>query len=416
MGDCGDLSGRGVAAAGLLVFAALAGAAPAPAGDAGVVAAGASPPRAYRWVALPRVVPSPPENPANPAKLALGRRLFNDPRLSRDGTVSCASCHDVARGAGDDARPTAVGVGRQRGARNTPTVWNAGFLSVLFWDGRAASLEAQAQAPILNPVEMGLPSGHEAVRRVSAVAAYRTAFRDAFGDGRISFARIAQAIAAYERSLVTADAPYDRFVRGDAGALDAAQLRGMALFESIGCVRCHAGPMFSDASALTGGNPLRIFPANHASMAAPLGLLADRGANRATAGPGVWRVPSLRNVALTAPYFHNGAVADLHQAVRLMAATQLDVALAGEAPRAHYWLSATQVLRRRGRAQLSARDVDDIVAFLHALSGEALCARVRAREPGPASVAIDTETGPAGAHRCGVVTPATQRTIGDQEP
>jgi len=326
------------------------------------------------WAALPEAAPAPADNPTTPAKVVLGRRLFEETRLSGDGSLSCASCHDLRGKAGGDGRATARGSGGRIGPRNTPTVWNAAFQSVLFWDGRARSLEEQAGGPILNPIEMGLPSAAEAERRLAVDPSYRTAFAAAFGDAAITFGRIAQALAAFERTLVTPDAPYDRYVRGDAQALSQLQLRGMALFESLGCVTCHAGPAFSDASLLGGRAPLRLFPANPVSFETRYDLLADRGATGQAGSRGVWRVPSLRNVALTGPYFHNGAVDDLAEAVRVMAAAQLGLALADAPTRASYWLGDGGALNRSEQRALSERDVDAIVAFLRALSSDMLVA------------------------------------------
>ncbi|MEW6163543.1 MAG: cytochrome c peroxidase [Pseudomonadota bacterium] len=324
------------------------------------------------WMALPETAPAPADNPTTPEKVALGKRLFHETRLSGDGTLACASCHDLAGKAGGDGRATARGIAGQVGPRNTPTVWNAAFQSVLFWDGRARSLEEQAKGPILNPIEMGLSSPAEAERRLAGDPAYRAAFAAAFGDATVSFDRIAMAIAAFERTLITPDAPYDRFVRGETGALSRAQLRGMALFESLGCVTCHAGPAFSDASLLGAGMPLRIFPANPTPYEDKYRLLADRDGAR-----GTWRVPSLRNVALTGPYFHNGAVDDLAEAVRVMATAQLNLALDKAPARGSYWLSAERELHRTEPRSLSPRDVDDIVAFLRALSSERLAVAPR---------------------------------------
>lgn len=327
-------------------------------------------PARYVWAALPDVVPAPAHNPTTPAKISLGQRLFHETRLSGDGTLSCASCHDLEGKAGGDGRATARGIDGKVGPRNTPTVWNAAFQSVLFWDGRARSLEAQAMGPILNPIEMGLPSPAEAERRLGTDSGYRAAFAAAFGDGAVTFERIAMAIAAFERTLVTPDAPYDRFVRGDAGALSQAQLRGMALFEGLGCVTCHAGPAFSDASLLGAGMPLRIFPANPTPYEDKYRLLADRGGKR-----GAWRIPSLRNVALTGPWFHNGSVDDLAEAVRVMATAQLNLALETAPARGSYWLSDQNELHRTEQRMLTERDVNDIVDFLRALSSDRLAAR-----------------------------------------
>lgn len=331
-----------------------------------------APPRQarYVWEALPERAPEPPDNPGNAAKVALGRKLFNEKKLSGDGTLSCASCHDLYGHAGADARPTALGIDLQGGPRNTPTVWNAAFMSRLFWDGRAASLEEQARGPILNPIEMGMPTPAEAERRLRQDARYRDAFARAFGDRLpISFERIAQAIAAYERTLITPDAPYDRFVRGDAAALNPAQLRGMALFESVGCVLCHRGPGFSDAGLIGGEVALRIFPANATAYDTKYDLLPE-------GRRGVWRIASLRNVALTGPWLHNGAVDKLDEVVRIMAAGQL-----GRSGRLNAWLNDAGQLGKADRSPLGKADVADLVAFLEALSSDRLVAEARRRNP-----------------------------------
>jgi cytochrome c peroxidase len=324
---------------------------------------------AYRWQALPEHFPSPPDNPTTPAKVVLGERLFNDTRLSGDGRQSCASCHQLDRHAGADGRPTAVGIADQRGQRNTPTVWNSAFQARLFWDGRAASLEEQAGGPILNPIEMGLASAAEAERRLNADPGYRTAFAQAFGDRQpITFQRLTQALAAYERTLITPDTPYDRFVWGDRQALSAQQQRGMALFERIGCVACHRGPNFSDASWLEGQNPLRLFPATPSSYDQEFDLLLANGER------GVWRVPSLRNVALTGPWLHNGRATRLEDAVRIMSRVQL-----GRSGGRDSWVNADQTLGGVDRSLLSEGQIADLVAFLHSLSSD----RLRAAQESP---------------------------------
>lgn len=319
----------------------------------------------YVWQALPERAPEPADNPSTPEKIALGKRLFFETRLSGDGTLSCSSCHDLTAKAGGDGRRTALGIADQRGERNTPTVWNAAFQSVLFWDGRARSLEEQAGGPILNPIEMGLPSAALAERRLAADASYRAAFARAFdGDRRISFARITQAIAAYERTLVTPDAPFDRFVRGDSTALSQAQIRGMTLFESTGCILCHRGPNFSDAGLLGGQNPKRLFPANATPYEQKYKLLLPGDIR------GSWRVASLRNVALTGPWLHNGSVDKLEEVVRIMASAQL-----GRSGNFMAWLNPDSALGKLDRSPLDDQQVADLVAFLKSLSSEQLLAK-----------------------------------------
>jgi len=219
-----------------------------------------------------------------------------------------------------------------------------------------------------------MPSVAEAERRITADPSYREEFRRVFGDQPINFDLIAKAIAAFERTLITPDAPYDRFVRGDPGALTPAQQRGMALFESVGCVTCHSGPAFSDASLLGGRMPLRYFPANATPYETRYNLMADGGATGRIGVRGIWRVPSLRNVALTGPYFHNGSVDKLPEAVRIMAAAQLGASVGGTATPAHtvVWSPEERLFNRMERRAVSDQDVEDIVAFLHSLSSDTL--------------------------------------------
>lgn len=333
-----------------------------------------------RWQALPEAAPAPADNPTTPEKAALGARLFRDPLLSVDGTVSCASCHDLGHGGGSEARSTSRGVGGQIGKRKSPRVYNAAFQAFLFWDGRARSLEDQATGPIGNPIEMGNPDLDAVAARVAADPSYAAAFAAAFGpNAPIDISHVAMAIAAYERTLVTADAPYDRFVRGDASALSAQQLRGMALFETAGCVTCHSGPNFSSASVLAperGASGMRLFPARPSPYTAQYRLADDSG-TAPPGRPGVWRVPSLRNVALAAPYFHNGSVDDLTEAVRIMATVEAGRVISDNA---HVepvvsWSADSRRIMRYTPSTLSEADIADITAFLKALTSERLAAK-----------------------------------------
>ncbi len=339
--------------------------------------------QSYVWRTLPDKAPAPAWNPTTPEKVALGERLFHDTALSIDRTLSCSSCHDVRKGAGEDHRSGSLGVGGQVGSRNAPTVWNSGFQSVLFWDGRAASLEDQAKGPPLNPKEMGMPSVAAVEQRIRDNPAYREPFARTFGaDQPITITQITAAIAAYERTLITTDTPYDRFVRGDEKALSAAQLRGMALFQSVGCILCHRGPNFSAASLVDPPpDPLRLFPVfDSPKYMARYNLNKDVGANTPGSKQAVWRVPSLRNVALTAPYFHNGSVDNLPEAVRIMATVQRGKRLSNDVNdnKTIIWSSQDRTLARVESAPLSDRDVEDIVAFLKSLSSDALLARSKA--------------------------------------
>jgi cytochrome c peroxidase len=330
----------------------------------------AAAPGRTRWQSLPAVAPSPVDNPPTAAKVELGRLLFHDKNLSLTREVSCASCHDLEQRAGDDGRVLAQGIHAQTGRRNTPTVWNAAFQVRLFWDGRAASLEEQALGPITHPLEMGMPDAQAAVQRLAGDPAYPARFSAAFGPGGITVPRLVAALAAFERTLITPDTPYDRFVRGERSALTPLQVKGMALFESVGCVHCHAGPNFSGASVFDGSAPYRAFPARALADLAGLDLVADTGQAPRGSAAGVWRIPSLRNVAVTAPYFHNGSVADLKDAVRIMARVQLGLDI-GDV----HWLavsptdgSGPPALILQPGASLSESDVDALVAFLHALT------------------------------------------------
>jgi cytochrome c peroxidase len=348
----------------------------------------------YQWQALPFAAPAPADNPTTPEKVALGRKLFFDSNLSLTRDVSCASCHDVNGGTGVDGRRTSKGIRGQMGGRNAPTVWNAAFQAVLFWDGRASSLEDQAKGPPLNPIEMGMPSGDAVAQRVRENSAYREGFDRAFGKGvDITFDRIAQAIAAYERTLITPDAPYDRFIRGDRTALTPAQLRGMALFQTTGCVACHSGANFSGASFvnLVAGDPpaavatdngrLRMFPGNDTPYVQRYNLVADKGAGGPEADRGVWRIPSLRNVALTGPYLHNGSVDNLEEVVRIMAASQLGASVGPEPHlgRTVFWSPNEHSVSKVDRPVLSDGDIKDLVAFLNALSSDTLAMKLAAK-------------------------------------
>jgi cytochrome c peroxidase len=327
----------------------------------------------YVWAALPTLAPSPDGHPTTPAKVALGERLFFDKRLSRDGTLSCSSCHDIEGGSGGDGLATSRGIDGQMGSRNAPTVWNTAFQSVLFWDGRAASLEEQAKGPMVNPLEMGMPSLTEVEGRVRQDDDYQAAFQAVFGGGEaITIDRIAEAIAAYERTLITPDSPYDRFVRGELDALTPAQQRGMSLFQNLGCVQCHSGPNFSAASLFDARAPMRIFPIHPTPYEVKYALTQDGGATPAGQGRGSWRVPSLRNVALTGPWLHNGSVDDLAEVVRIMSSVQL-----GYTGGYQVWSDSYKTWFELDRPRLTDDAVQDIVAFLQALSSDMLVQRVR---------------------------------------
>ena len=280
------------------------------------------------WQALPTVAPAPAGNPTTSARVELGKMLFFDPRLSSTGTVSCFSCHNVMEG-GDDHRPVSIGVEAQRGGRNAPTVWNAAFLSVQFWDGRAATLEDQAKGPPANPVEMGMKSLTMVIQRIRLIPCYAPYFHQAFGPGDvITMDNAAKAIAAYERTLITPGSAYDRYVQGDRAALTPEQVRGMQDIASLGGASCHQGPNFSGPLLPTGTGFFVKFPIyTDNPYVKKYDLEGDLGRYEVThraADKHVWRVPGLRNLVYTAPYMHNGSEKTLPEAVRVMGATQLN--------------------------------------------------------------------------------------------
>lgn len=304
---------------------------------------------AQAWDALPQQAPSPVDNPTTVEKVELGKMLYFDPRFSATGTVSCFSCHNVMEG-GDDHRPVSIGVHGQKGGRNAPTVWNAAFLSSQFWDGRAVSLEEQAKGPVTNPVEMGMADLDTAIARIRAIPGYRPYFEAAFGAGdTVTMDNAAKAIAAYERTLITPNSAYDRYVNGDEGALSAQARRGMQAFGEIGCASCHTGAAFAGPAMPAGVPVLMKFPMfRDLGELEKYGLLEDQGRSGVTGNKvdeHVWRVPTLRNLVYTAPYFHNGAVKSLGEAVTVMGRAQLN-------------------------RKLDPQQVSDIVAFLESLTGE----------------------------------------------
>jgi cytochrome c peroxidase len=255
------------------------------------------------------------EHPATPARVALGRMLFYDPRLSIDSTVSCNKCHPLGDAYGVDHLPVSFGVRGQTGVRNPPTVFNAAGHLAQFWDGRAPTVEEQAKGPIVNPVEMAMPNGDAVSQRLRAVAQYRAAFAAAFpGEAEpVTYDNVGVAIGAFERGLVT-PSRWDAFQAGDTTALTADERRGLNTFAALGCPACHRG-------TYVGGEMYQ-----KAGLVEPWPDQGDLGRNAVThrrADRMVFKVPSLRNVEQTAPYFHDGQVATLEEAVRRMARYQL---------------------------------------------------------------------------------------------
>jgi cytochrome c peroxidase len=243
---------------------------------------------------LPPIIPA--ENPLTSEKVALGQKLYFDPRLSKDDSVSCATCHDPLH-AFAEPRPVSIGVGGASGVRNAPTVLNAAFLSEQFWDGRAPTLEEQSKGPLVNPVEMGMADHAAVEKKLQALPEYAPLFASAFGDEKVTIERVAQAIASFERTLISLEAPIDRFIAGDQTAISASAQRGWELFNGKArCNTCHghvgAFPLFTDEQYHN------------------LGVGSDPGRFTITKQPkdtGAFKTPHLRNVARTAPYMHDGS-------------------------------------------------------------------------------------------------------------
>ncbi len=257
-------------------------------------------------------------NPATPGKVALGAMLFFDPRLSATHSISCASCHSIGLGGADNS-PTSVGFHGKRGGRNSPTVFNAAYNFVQFWDGRAQDLEQQAGGPMVNPVEMASLTGHVA-EQLSALPQYRTAFAKVFPNeaNPVLIGNAQKVIAVFEATLTTPNAPFDRYLRGDATAINNNQKAGLKLFIDKGCASCHAGVNIGGAMYAKFGAV-----AAPATQYRPTGDVGRAAVTGDPADTYVFKVPTLRNIALTAPYFHTGSEQDLLKVINVMASAQL---------------------------------------------------------------------------------------------
>lgn len=284
---------------------------------------------------LPEVVMAAPGT-ADAALVDLGRMLYYEKRLSKSQELSCNSCHDLAS-YGVDGLATSPGHKRQMGERNSPTVYNASMHVAQFWDGRAADVEAQAKGPVLNPVEMAMPSEKVVVAVLTSMPEYVAAFKKAFPDdpNPITYDNVGKAIGAFERKLVT-PGRWDAFLRGDESALTAEEKAGFTLFTEQGCQVCHAGPLVGAASYQKLGAQKPFPRANDPGRFKVTHAEGDQG---------VFKVPSLRNVQKTGPYFHDGKTVTLWDAVKDMGEYQL------------------------GRS-LSDREISQIVTFLRTLTGQ----------------------------------------------
>lgn len=298
---------------------------------------------------LPKQAPIPKDNLMTEAKIDLGRKLFFDPRISKNGAISCNSCHNVMAG-GEDNRKFSVGVGGKLGGRSAPTVWNSAFNSVQFWDGRAATLEDQAKGPMTNPVEMGMEDHNLVVERLGQIPGYVESFKSVFPNSkRITIDNAAKAIAAYERTLITPNSRFDKYLAGNKKIINEQELRGFQLAKTVGCMSCHSGANFSGPPLPVGTGFYMKFPVfSNTEIETKYQITKDLGRFEVTkneSDKNFYRVPTWRNIALTAPYFHNGSAATLDEAVKVMAKTQLN-------------------------RDLSKEEASDIVAFLKTLTGE----------------------------------------------
>jgi len=287
-------------------------------------------------------------------QIDLGRYLFFDPVLSRTGKIACASCHDPDHGL-SDRRPRSRGVDGQETARNAPSLWNVAFLRRLFWDGRAHSLEEQVQGPLYGAHEMG-STPQDLVQRLQAIPAYRRLFADAFDDARagVRNEHVYRALAAFESSLISLNSRYDLYAQGVPEALSAAEIEGLNVFRSFvaRCAECHTPPLFTNQQLAVIGTPE---PPGHAFDAGAAAAGADARLR------GGFKVPSLRNVALTAPYEHSGGFARLRDAVAFYNLGRGHAVPPGEKLALHWHIS---------EPHLSEREIDRLVDFLGALTDE----------------------------------------------
>lgn len=284
-------------------------------------------------------LPATMESPANPitdAKIELGRMLYYENRLSKNQDMSCNTCHLLDK-YGVDGLPTSTGHRKQKGGRNAPTVYNAALHVAQFWDGRAADVEEQAKGPVMNPIEMAMPDEKHVLKVLKSIPGYAGAFAKAFPGEKdpINYDNMARAIGAFERKLVT-PSRFDRYLAGDAAALSAAEKEGLDAFVQNGCTACHTG------AAVGGGMFQKL------GLVKPWPDTSDPGRAKVTSKETdamVFKVPSLRNIEKTGPYFHDGKIAQLGEVVAKMADHQL------------------------GRT-LTPADIGKIVTFLNALTGE----------------------------------------------
>ncbi len=299
----------------------------------------------------------------SPQKIDLGRLLFFDPLLSADGTLACASCHDPDRGLAD-GRARSVGMGGLRTERSAPSLWNVGFLQRLFWDGRASSLEQQMQGPLYAANEMATTPG-QLLANLNGSAAYRRLFAQAYGEGEIALEWIYEALVAFESSLVSLNSRYDLYANGYHQALSANEIEGMNVFRSFvaRCAECHTPPLFTNQQIAVLGTP------------EPEGKAFDPGAQAVSGDPsqrGGFKVPSLRNVALTAPYMHSGRFKTLREATAFYTGGRGHAVPEGEQLSLHWHI---------WEPNLTDDELDRLVDFMHTLTDESFKPQVPKRLP-----------------------------------
>lgn len=320
----------------------------------------------------------------SPQQIDLGRYLFFDPLLSADGTVSCASCHQPDRGF-SDGRPHSIGIKQQAVTRSAPSLWNVAFLQRFFWDGRGHSLEEQMQGPLYAGHEMG-NSREALLKSLNANTHYRRLFREAFAEpdsagGEIRLDQVYGALAAFESSLISLNSRYDQYAHGFHDALNAQEIAGLNVFRSFvaRCAECHTPPLFTNQQIAVIGTP------------EPDGLPFDGGAGSVSgvaSQRGGFKVPSLRNVALTAPYMHSGRFGSLHDVAEFYTKGRGHAVPADEKLVLHWHI---------WEPKLSAAELDQIVAFLGTLTDESFVPRVPSVLPSGLSPALPVGQAVAGS-------------------
>jgi len=284
---------------------------------------------------LPEQPLVPKNNPLDDKKIVLGKKLFFDERLSSNGKISCNDCHNLSQG-GDNNQAAGTGVSGKPTRRNPPTLLNIGLQTVLYWDGRSKNLEEQTVDHLKDPDIMGNSELKELVNRIGSDGDYVKSFMNTFKSAHaVKLDNIVKALASFERSLMTPDSPFDRYIKGDKKAISAKALKGIQIFNDTGCLACHfgvnfAGPAPGPAMGM-GDGFYELFPNNRGSeYDKSHNLVDDLGRyefSKEAHEKYMWRVPPLRNIELTAPYFHNGSAKTLEEAVKIMAKTQTNKVL-----------------------------------------------------------------------------------------